>query len=153
MTIAIVCNDSFGIINYRIRLAEHLQSESHEVVFICLRNQNLDDWKAHGFPVHAFCLDRISTNTIKERRALLTLGMTLAKIKLPYIFSFTIKAKLFAGIPSRLFLTPACPNITALGSNFSMTGLKSILLKKIHLSTLKGADTVVCQTLRVKRNC
>ncbi len=140
MNIAIINNDSWGIINYRLNLARALENQGHNVLLISPKDEGYHSLLQHGFKHEVFHLDRLSKNPFKELIALYKLQQTIKHHKIDLCLSFTIKANLYTGLISRLLNIAFAPNITGMGSAGS-----SALLKPIYQLALSKANTVFCQ--------
>ena len=145
MKIAIICNDSFGIINYRLNLANALKEAGHHVILISPQDEYYQTLQAYGFEQHSFKLARLSTNLFTELRAIFSLFFLLLKLKPAITLSFTIKANLYGGLCSRLLSIPNVPNITGMGTGLSKKGIKSSLIKWLYQIALGNSKLVFCQ--------
>ena len=145
MKIAMVCNDSFGIINYRLNLAKHLQAAGHHVIFICPKDEYYDTLKSYGFEQHSFKLARLSTNIFTELHAIFSLFVILMKLKPQVLLSFTIKANLYGGLCGRALNIPNIPNITGMGTGLAKNGLKTTLIRILYRLALGNSKLVFCQ--------
>ena len=145
MKIAIICNDSFGIINYRLNLAKSLRSAGHQVIFITPRDEYFDALKTHNFEQYSFSLSRLSTNIFSELKAILSLLSLLKRIKPEAVLTFTIKANLYGGLCARLLGLSNIPNITGMGTGLSTPGIKSTLIKTLYRIALGRSTLVFCQ--------
>ncbi len=145
MKIAIICNDSFGIINYRMNLALALKSAGHQVIFITPNDEYFEVLRGYGFELHSYQLSRLSTNPITELRAIASIFALLKQLKPNMLLSFTIKANLYGGLCARLLHIPNIPNITGMGSGLASPGLKTLAIKMLYRFALAKSKLIFCQ--------
>ena len=145
MKIVIICNDSFGIINYRMNLALALKAAGHQVIFITPHDEYFEALRAYGFELHSYKLSRLSTNPLTELQAIASLFRLLQKLKPDTLLSYTIKANLYGGFCARLLNIPNIPNITGMGTGLAKPGIKTLVIKMLYRFALAKSKMVFCQ--------
>ncbi|TVU70754.1 MULTISPECIES: glycosyltransferase family 4 protein [Cobetia] len=118
-TVMLVSNSSFFLYNFHRGVIEGLRDSGYRV--ICLapadaHSQRLvDELKVEH---RALGMEGKGTSLVGEGRSLLSLLMTLLKLKPRYVLNFTIKANVYSGLACRLLNIPYTNNVSGLGTAF-----------------------------------
>lgn len=90
-------------------------------------------------------MDRNGTSPIAEMRLLLSMYRILKRCGPDYVFSYTIKNNIYAGLSCRFLGLSFVPNVTGLGPAFGTKGFLSKIIKLLYSVAFKNAPRVFFQ--------
>lgn len=128
MKVAFVANSAWYLSNFR---ASTLEAFSREHAVTCLFPVQDDPSSLAPFDVGRapFYLDAVSTQPVKEVRALLSLIATLMRERPAVVYSFNPKTNLYALIACWLLRLPCVPNVSGVGVASQLGGVKGWLYR------------------------
>lgn len=128
MKIAFIANSAWYLSNFR---ASTLEAFSQQHAVSCLFPAQDDPAPLTRYDVARvpFYLDAVSTQPVKEGRALLSLIATLRRVRPAMVYSFNPKTNLYALMACWLLRLPCVPNVSGVGVASQLGGLKGWLYR------------------------
>jgi glycosyltransferase involved in cell wall biosynthesis len=128
MKIAFLANSAWYLSNFR---ASTLEAFSREHAVTCLFPVQDDPSPLARLDVARapFYLDPVSTQPVKEGRALLSLIATLRRVRPAVVYSFNPKTNLYALMACWLLRLPCVPNVSGVGVASQLGGVKGWLYR------------------------
>lgn len=142
LTIALCCNTSFGVVNFRAGLIRCLVERGHRVVVVAPRDAYSGRLASLGAEYVEWDVCARSTRIVGELRALRQLMRIYRDISPDIAFHFTIKAVIYGAIAARRIGTPFVSVITGLGYVFLNENWTSKLSRTLYRYTLNGSREV-----------
>ena len=136
---------AWGILNYRMNLAETLRDSGFEIIMLAADDQHRHSIEARGFSFFSVPLLRHGTSLIQELTLLFLIFRRLQQIKPDYVLSFTIKPNFYSALLHFFFDFHLICNITGLGSVFESSKVKHVALQKLVKFVLLRADYIFFQ--------
>jgi glycosyltransferase involved in cell wall biosynthesis len=132
MKIILFANTDWYLFNFRLSLAQALQSQGHEVLLISPPGDYGARLQALGFRWQALPMDRKSLNPFQELRLLVHLCRLYRREQPALAHHFTIKCVVYGAIPALLARVTARVNaVVGMGYVFTSTALKARLLRPV----------------------
>ena len=132
MKIVLFANTDWYLYNYRLKLAEKLQSSNHKVLFLSPMGDYVEKIRQAGFNWIAFPLSRRGMNPFVEVRTIFRLVKRYRQEEPDVVHHFTIKCVLYGSIAAKLAHVPGIVNsITGKGILFSQHSFLNILIRPI----------------------
>jgi glycosyltransferase involved in cell wall biosynthesis len=116
-SILLAANTAWYLYNFRLGLIRDLVNRGHSVhALVPFDSVWCQKLEAEAVSIHSFCLNRKGVNPLQEMRSVLSMLKTLKKITPDFLFSFTPKVNIYAGICARARGIMYVPNISGLGT-------------------------------------
>lgn len=145
MRIILTGNTSFKIANFRAGLISALLKDGHEVIALSPSDEYTRTLQQMGCTTIALRMRRTGTNPFIEAKLMVEIYCKLAKLRPDYVFSYTIKNNIYAGLACRKLKIPFVPNVTGLGAAFNSRNLLNKLVTSLYLAAFKDARVVFFQ--------
>ncbi len=130
MKILLFANTDWYLFNFRLPLAQALQSEGHEVLLLSPAGKYVAELHQAGFRWVEFGLSRSGMNPFSELAAIGRLARLYRSEQPDLVHHFTVKCVLYGSIAARLAGVGAVVNaVTGLGHVFSGGDIKARLLR------------------------
>lgn len=142
--ILIVSNVTAGLVSFRRELIETLAREN-EVFILAADNGRRDVLEGLGAVVIPAELERHGANPLKELRAAAFFKKEIRELKPDIIFTYTIKANIYAGMAAASLSIPYVANITGLGPAVENGGLMQKVTVPLYRYGLRKAQKVFFQ--------
>ena len=142
--ILIVSNVTAGLVSFRRELIETLAREN-EVFILAADNGRRDILESLGARVIPAELERHGTNPLKELRAAAFFQKKMRELKPDIVFTYTIKANIYAGMAAASLSIPYVANITGLGPAVENGGLMQKITVPLYRHGLRKAQKVFFQ--------
>ena len=145
MRVVLTGNTCFKIANFREGLIRALRDNGHELVVLAPGDEYqamLEEW---GCRVRDLPMDRNGISPISELGLLRNVFSFLRSERPDFVFSYTIKNNIYAGLACRWLGIPFVPNVTGLGPAFNDTGLINRIVRLLYKQSFAKAHTVFFQ--------
>src|SRR5690554_872519 len=128
MKVVFIANSAWYLANFR---ASSLEAFSHLHAVSCMFPAQNDPAPLAPYRVALapFYLDAVSTQPLKEVRALISLIVTLGRVRPAVVYSFNPKTNLYALIACWLLRLPCVPNVSGVGVASQLGGVKGALYR------------------------
>lgn len=145
MKIVFVANFGMGFYKFRKEIAETLVNDGHDVYILAPRDEYSDLLEKLGCEVIHTSVDRRGLNPVKDIRLLVSYFKILKRIKPDYIYTYTIKPNIYAGLVARILKIPYSATVTGLGTALKNKNFVSTILHQMYRVSLKKANSVFFQ--------
>jgi len=145
MRIVLTGNTSFKIANFRAGLISALHEDGHELIVVSPPDDYTEILQQMGCTTIALRMDRNGTNPLSEAMLMTAIYRQLAQLRPDYVFGYTIKNNIYAGMACRRLGIPFAPNVTGLGPAFNRRGLLNKVVRRLYLSAFRDAQMVFFQ--------
>lgn len=145
MRIVLTGNTSFKIANFRAGLISALHEDGHELIVVSPPDDYTEILQQMGCTTIALRMDRNGTNPLSEAKLMTAIYRQLAQLRPDYVFGYTIKNNIYAGMACRRLGIPFAPNVTGLGPAFNRRGLLNKVVRRLYLSAFRDARMVFFQ--------
>jgi len=145
MRILLTGNTCFKIANFREGLVRALQAQGHEVLVLAPADAYRPKLEAMGCQVHDLPMDRNGTSPLAELRLLTRIFGFLRRERPDFVFGYTIKNNIYAGLACRVLGIPFIPNVTGLGPAFNGEGMLNRVIRGMYRLAFARAQTVFFQ--------
>jgi glycosyltransferase involved in cell wall biosynthesis len=145
MSIVIVSNTTWYLLNFRGSLIERLIESGHRVIAIAPPGQYSTALTALGAEFLPLGFSSQKTNPLADFRLFLRLFNILRKLRPNAMLSFTVKPNLYGSLAAKILGIPSIANVTGLGSGFLGGGITSTILKFLYRACLPCATQVFVQ--------
>jgi len=137
--VLLVANSSWYIYNFRTRLIRLLQLNGYNIYVGAPSDlKYTKELKYIGCNVLRWKIDRVSTNPIKELRAIYSLSQIIKKVKPSVVLSFTPKGNIYSNVIGKAYPFVLINNVSGLGrtltDQFLIGRLYSIIYKSLTSS-------------------
>jgi glycosyltransferase involved in cell wall biosynthesis len=132
MKIAIVTNSSWAAYNFRLNLAEAIESNGFEVIFIIPFDGKYSEKLKENFKCYNFAIDSKSLNPFKDLQTFFILFGIYMKVKPNLVCHFTIKLNIYGSLAAKLCNIPSIANITGLGTVFIKNSIATFIAKFLY---------------------
>ncbi len=145
MKIVLCANTSWFLYNFCKTLIFELQDKNHEVATIAPFDKHTHQLQELGVEWRHIDLHQTSKNPFKELRAFVQLLALLKNIQPDFIFTYTIKCNLYAGLLSQIFRFSQIATIAGLGESFNKKSLLNVFLCYFYKIAFKTTQRVFFQ--------
>ncbi len=147
MTIAIVANTSWNILNFRLGLILHLQKLGHTVCFVSPFDEYaiLVAQKTKAKHIELVKLDRKGKNPFTDRKLYQELLEIYKSNKIDIALHYTIKPNIYGALAAHKAGIKSICNVTGLGYVFMKKSFVNNAIKKFFKYALNKANTIVLQ--------
>lgn len=128
MKVAFIANSVWYLSNFRASTLEAF-SRRHAVSCLVPTQDDPSPLARLHVTLAPFYLDAVSTQPLKEARALLSLIATLRRVRPAVVYSFNPKTNLYALIACWLLRLPCVPNVSGVGVASQLGGVKGWLYR------------------------
>lgn len=142
LTIALCCNSSFGVANFRAGVIRALRAQGHRVVVIAPEDEYSHHFAQLGAEYVPWQLSGRGTGLLHELRAVRQLAAIYQDVRPDIAFHYTIKAVLYGALASKHAGSATISIITGLGYVFLNHSLASRIAKMLYRLTLRWSDEI-----------
>lgn len=121
--IAFVANTSWYIYNLRMGVIRALQAEGYEIVSIAPVDSYTVNLTDEGIEHHHFKIDNKGRNLHRDFSSLLHLAKLYRRLRLDFIFHYTIKPNIYGSIAARRHGVPSISVVSGAGYTFAKKNL------------------------------
>lgn len=147
----IIISNTVGVIyKFKFELLEELLKKNYEVYLLAQNEEEdsyLEEIKKIGVNYKEIKLSRRGINPIKDFKVFLDYYKEVKKIKPEFIYTFTIKPNLYAGLVARILKIEYVATITGLGTIFQKETMTTKVLKKFYRESLKNSKGVFFENI------
>ena len=147
-TVLLVSNSRIGVFGFRKELVQRLVKEGYRVV-VSFTNGPFGEGEAEskecGCEFIETVIDRRGTNPFKDLKLVKQYKDLLNKVRPDYVFAYTVKPDIYAGMACKKAGIKFYPNITGLGKGLTEGKLVSTVLKSLYRRGIKKAECVFFQ--------
>ena len=145
MRVLLFANSAWCIYNLRRNLVRNLLRAGHSVIVVAPEDQYSQKLVELGAEHYGISLKPTNLNPVRELFALFSLLKTLRKIRPDFVFSFTIKCNVYAGICRPICGYAQVANVSGLGQGFDKSGLLNKVVCLLYKISLRGSQRVFFQ--------
>lgn len=145
MRILITGNSCFKIANFREGLVRKLTAQGHEVVVLAPTDSSRVRLVEMGCRVIDLHMERNGVSPLAEILLIWRIFSVLRCEKPDFLFSYTIKNNIYAGLCCRLLNISFVPNVTGLGPAFNDTGILNRIILMLYRLAFSRAQWVFFQ--------
>ena len=149
MKIAIITNDTAGLMLFREDLLLQLIKEGHSIVALTPFGNRVEDLERLGIKLIETPMSRRGTNPLKDINLFFKYLRVIKNEQVNYVITYTIKPNIYGGICSKLLHLKYAANITGLGTGFYSSRLR-VLLINLYRFSLSKAKVVFCENSTIK---
>lgn len=145
MKVIIFGNSGWCLYNYRRNLLLNLKEEGFDVIALTpddLYAKKLRDLGVAHLPI---VLNPSGLNPLQEIKTVINLGRLLMREKPDFLFSFTVKCNMYAGICSRFVDFHQVANVSGMGQVFDKKGILNFIVRTLYRLSLAKAHRVFFQ--------
>lgn len=145
MKVIIFGNSGWCLYNYRRNLLLHLKEAGFNVIALTpddLYAKKLRDLGVSHLPLE---LNPSGLNPLQEVKTVIALAKLLMKEKPDFLFSFTVKCNMYAGICSRFVEFDQVANVSGMGQVFDRKGVLNFIVRTLYRLSLAKAHRVFFQ--------
>ena len=144
--VLLIANTSWYLYNFRQGTIRTLQEEGHSVVCLAPPDSFSDRLESElGAAYIPLNIAGSNRGLWREGLSLLAVFRALRELRPAFVFNFTIKANVYAGIVCRLLGVPYANNVTGLGTAFLYDTFMNRLVRRLYLWANGGAAHVFFQ--------
>lgn len=137
--VVLIASTSWHLHNFRAGLIRALKNQGHDVVCIAPADANSGDLVAQGVSFVPWTLDLNGTSPWREFQSCVALWRILRRLRPGFVYTFTIKPNIYAGLACRLLGISYANTVTGLGM---LIGRRSMLARLVgHLYRLSNRGT------------
>lgn len=144
-TIMLTSNTSWYLYNFRKSTILALIEAGYRPVCVAPRDEYSSKLEELGSLYHPLGVEGKSTNVFREFRVFLNLVTIIVRLKPAFVFNFTIKMNVYAGMASKLVGIPYSNNVSGLGTAFLHEGTVYKLAQFFYGLTNRFAKRVFFQ--------
>ena len=147
----IIISNTIGVVyKFKFELLKVLLNKGYEL-FLFAQNEEEDSYleeiKKIGVNYIEVKLSRRGINPIEDLRVFFDYYKEIKKIKPEFIYTFTIKPNLYAGLVARILKIKYASTVTGLGTSFQKKTIILKILKKVYKESLKNAEGVFFENI------
>ena len=144
--VVLIANTSWYLYNFRQGTINALREGGHSVVCLAPPDSYSDRLESElGAAFMPLNIAGSNRGLFREGLSLLEVVRALRKLRPAFVFNFTIKANVYAGIVCRLLRVPYANNVTGLGTAFLYDTFMNRLVRRLYLWANGGAAHVFFQ--------
>jgi glycosyltransferase involved in cell wall biosynthesis len=132
MHVLLTGNTTFKIANFREGLVRRLLANGHQVTVCAPPDDYVGQLLGIGCRFIPIKMDRNGTSPLAEMRCLLSIFNALRRSRPNFVFGYTIKNNIYAGLACRVLRIPFVPNVTGLGPAFESRGIQAKLIRTLY---------------------
>lgn len=145
MHVLLTGNTSFKIANFRAGLIHALHADGHTLSVLAPEDEYTPTLKQMGCQFIPLKMSRNGTNPFDEWHMLRMIDATIKRIQPDFVFGYTIKNNIYAGLSCRRRHVPFVPNVTGLGPAFNGNGLLNRVIRGLYRLAFARARKVFFQ--------
>ncbi|WMJ72717.1 glycosyltransferase family 4 protein [Cytophagaceae bacterium ABcell3] len=145
MTIAIITNTSWNIWNFRMGLAQALQSAGYKVIAIAPKDDFTHKIIAKGIPHYPINMENRGSNPLKDLKLLWDFYRIYQKTSPDLLLQFTIKPNIYGTMAAKLLKIPVINNVSGLGTTFLHKGFVSNTARLLYKFAFRHTNKVFFQ--------
>lgn len=145
MYVLLTGNTSFKIANFRAGLVHALKADGHDVSVLAPIDEYTPKLEQMGCRFIPLEIDRNGTDPVAELKLLRSIHKALRREKPDFVFSYTIKNNIYAGLACRRLGLPFAPNVTGLGPAFNDNGILNRVIRALSRRAFAKARKVFFQ--------
>jgi glycosyltransferase involved in cell wall biosynthesis len=142
VTIAMVCNSSWALSNFRGSIIRALVKKGKRVVALVPEGVGTSKLEALGAEVHRVPISAKGINPISDLWLLVRLVLAYRAIKPNLIFHYTIKPNIYGSLAARSLGIKSIAVVTGLGFVFLNRRFSSFVAKMLYRASLSNASEV-----------
>lgn len=135
-------NTSLFLFNFCLGIIKTMLNSGYRVYCLAPRDDSSHKLEELGVTYIEISLEGKSINPLRELKSLLAITKTIVRLKPSYVFNFTIKMNLYAGLVCRFVGIPYANNISGLGTTFLHDSIVFKLAQKLYGFANCGAEKV-----------
>lgn len=145
MRIAITCNTSWNLVNFRASLIKGWLSAGHEVLVWAPHDTYAAQLSAWGCQVVDLPMQNRGTNPVHDALLIWRYVRLIRRFQPDAICSWTIKPNVYGGLAARLLGVPLLANVSGLGTSFLSGGWLARLTQRLYAVAFRRAQAVFFQ--------
>ncbi|MBB6424403.1 glycosyltransferase family 4 protein [Sphingopyxis sp. JAI128] len=145
MHIVLTGNTTFKLANFRAGLVQRLIAAGYRVTVLAPPDDYVGAVRDMGCDFVPLSMDRNGTSPIAELALLISIFRTLRRLRPTFVFGYTIKNNIYAGLACRLLGIPFAANVTGLGPAFNDGGLLNGVVRILYRAAFRRAEAVFFQ--------
>jgi len=145
MHILLTGNTTFKLANFRAGLISRLVEDGYRVTVMAPPDSYVATVRDNGCDFVPLRMSRNGVSPLNELRLLLSIFFQLRRIRPCFVFSYTIKNNIYAGLACRMLRIPFAANVTGLGPAFNRAGLFNTLIRFLYRLAFRRAAAVFFQ--------
>jgi glycosyltransferase involved in cell wall biosynthesis len=140
--IALVCNSSWAMVNFRMAVMRALRADGHELVVVAPDDGARETLAAEGIGFEAWEVRARGTNPLKELGSLTSLRAILDRLNPDLALCYTIKPAIYGSFAGAFRKRRTLAIITGLGYAFLASGWKSAIARLLYRAALRLAQDI-----------
>lgn len=145
MHIVLTGNTTFKLANFRAGLLRRLIADGHQVTVLAPPDDYVGAVRDMGCDFVPLSMDRNGTSPIAELALLMSIFRTMHRLRPAFVFGYTIKNNIYAGLACRLLRIPFAANVTGLGPAFNQGGVLNGIIRLLYRVAFRRAEAVFFQ--------
>ncbi|HWV59174.1 MAG TPA: glycosyltransferase family 4 protein [Sphingopyxis sp.] len=145
MHIVLTGNTTFKLANFRAGLLRRLVGAGHAVTVMAPPDDYVGTVHDMGCDFVPLKMDRNGTSPVAELRLLIAIFLNLRRLRPSFVFSYTIKNNIYAGLACRILGIPFAANVTGLGPAFNRADALNRLIRLLYRLAFRRAEAVFFQ--------
>ncbi len=145
MKIAILCNTSWNIFNFRMNLIKALQEKGHEITLLAPKDEYTDSIKKKGILFEEVKMNIKGQNPFQDARLILTYRTIFKRIDPDLLLTYTIKPTIYGNIAARFGNSKVISNVTGLGTIFIKPSFATFVAATLYKIAFKKCHKVFFQ--------
>jgi glycosyltransferase involved in cell wall biosynthesis len=140
MTVALVANTAWNVVNFRMHLLLALRRDGHQLMVICPWDEHVPKIKQAGIVWYGLpALKRQAKNPLRDLQLIRELARLYKRKQVELVLHYTIKPVIYGSIAAYLTGTKVVNTITGLGYTFIRGGLIQMVVKNLYRVSLSKA--------------
>jgi glycosyltransferase involved in cell wall biosynthesis len=144
-TVCLAANTTWYVVNFRMRLIEHLQESGWRVVVCAPTDRHVERLASRGIAHAPMRLENAGTHPLRESATLFAMRRDLARIRPDVLLTFTPKVNIYGALAARTLGIPTVSNISGLGHGFDTGGWIERVSRELYRLALRWPSTVFFQ--------
>ncbi|TXF90961.1 glycosyltransferase family 4 protein [Neolewinella aurantiaca] len=148
LTVAIISNTAWSLVNFRTRLMESLREAGHRVVAVAPPDDYVDS-------VNALCdvfvplkeLSAKGKNPAQDYRLYREFCAIFRKHGIDFAFTFTAKPNIYGAMAGKRCGVPVVPTVNGLGNVFIEKSPTQVLMRALYRRAFRSCPTVLFQNI------
>ncbi|WP_447754586.1 glycosyltransferase family 4 protein [Sphingopyxis fribergensis] len=145
MHIVLTGNTTFKLANFRAGLIRRLIADGHRVTVLAPPDDYVGAVRDMGCDFVPLRMDRNGTSPVAELGLLIAIFRNLRGLHPSFVFGYTIKNNIYAGLACRVLGIPFAANVTGLGPAFGRAGALNQLVRLLYRLAFRRAAAVFFQ--------
>lgn len=145
MHIVLTGNTTFKLANFRAGLLRRLIADGHQVTVLAPPDDYVGTVHDMGCDFVPLRMDRNGTSPVAELALLMSIFRTMRRLRPQFVFGYTIKNNIYAGLACRLLGIPFAANVTGLGPAFNQDGVLNRIIRLLYRVAFRRAEAVFFQ--------